>query len=73
MESGLPFAFWICDRTLSAHERQGIFNSLTQGDRFTLLEKITTLRKKLGDTHLGIFYEDPDYTPTIAPCLEWAQ
>ena len=72
IESGFPFALWFCGCDVPLHIRRRVFHLLTQGDRFTLLDSLTRIRRDLGDSQLGVFYEDVDYTPTIGPFLDWA-
>lgn len=84
IEAGMPFAFWLYDCNIvgkiSPEKRQAIFQRLTAGDRFDLLKAIRSERrssqsselKTTGGYHLGVFYEDINYSPSQRPPLEWA-
>jgi hypothetical protein len=83
IEAGTPFAFWLydcdIDCEITSDERRAIFQRLIAGDRFTLLETIQDERcesviPSLRSTsyHLGVFYEDINYSPSQRPPLEWA-
>lgn len=77
IEAGTPFAFWLCDCDILPAERHAIFDRLTEGDRFQLLSAICDERHcsespnvPPGGHHLGVFYEDINYLPTVSPFYE---
>ena len=62
---GVPLALWICQGDLAAPDRQRVFDSLAQGTRFDLLEKIPSERDVLHRSGqcVGVLHENLTYAP----------
>lgn len=62
---GVPLALWICQGDLAVSGRRQVFNSLAQGTRFDLLDKIP-IERNIGHRSgqcVGVLYEDLNYAP----------
>lgn len=62
---GVPLALWICQGQLAVTDRQQVFDSLAQGTRFNLLDRIPVERDILHRSGhcVGVLYEDLTYAP----------
>lgn len=82
IEAGTPLAFWLYDCDIpceiASDERRQIFQRLVKGDRFGLLSELRRERRQscaaglaADGYHLGVFYEDVNYCPTIDEDWNW--
>ena len=66
--SGIPLALWICEGQGPAMDIAATLNRLVDCTRFEFFRKIQALRTspQCRDYCVGIFYENPEYEPTVA-------
>jgi hypothetical protein len=67
IEYGLPLALWMCQGNPPRSKRRKIFNSLIQGTRFDLLDKVPIERdvQRHSGNCVGVLYEDLNYMPEL--------
>jgi hypothetical protein len=70
IQSGIPIALWMCEQRLCEPEIKAFFDDLTNHSRISFLKEIPIAREKQRKTCkdcVGVFYEDPNYTPNLQP------
>lgn len=72
VESGIPLALWTCGVRAERDSIAQTFDWLTDCDRVEFLKRVRTERRQPHalsianpGSHLGVFYEDPNYVPTV--------
>jgi hypothetical protein len=72
VECGIPLALWFCEGDVEDFQRIKVFDSLTRGSRFEMLQKLPEVResyRKKYKSDIGVFYENVDYLP-LRPTVE---
>ncbi|MCT7965366.1 hypothetical protein NG799_03335 [Laspinema sp. D1] len=73
VESGIPLALWMCEVEADREAIAQTFNSLTDCNVSEFLQRVRQERRQPSISvansgyHLGVFYEDPNYVPTVPP------
>lgn len=73
IRSGIPLALWICQGESQPSIISSTYDQLTDCNRFEFLDKVRELLNKqleTSDYHVGVFYEDPNYVPTVPTTQE---
>jgi hypothetical protein len=72
VESGIPIALWMCEAMTNQTTITQTFDSLTDCSSSEFLERVRRERRQpcvssipQSGYHLGVFYEDPNYVPTV--------
>lgn len=72
VESGIPLALWMCESQTNLATITQTFDSLTDCSQSEFLQRVRGERRQpcvssipKSGYHLGVFYEDPNYVPTV--------
>ena len=66
--SGIPLALWICKGQPQPSQISQTYDQLTDSQRFEFLDRVRLLlneQLKKSEYYIGVFYEDPNYVPTV--------
>jgi hypothetical protein len=73
IRSGIPLALWICQGQSQPSIISQTYDQLTDCNRFEFLDRVRDLlnqQKATPNYHVGVFYEDPNYVPTVPTTQE---